>query len=104
MSTPDLHLLAQEIESHGLVGHESAIDAVCRAARSAGLSPVLVDVLADPHQPEVARVRAFGMLTARLAGASAPSRRPSPAGPSSAGPSPPSPPETLDPVNDRGTS
>ncbi len=72
MSTPDLHLLAQEIESHGLVGHESAIDAVCRAARTAGLSPVLVDVLADPHQPEVARVRAFGMLTARLAGRRAP--------------------------------
>jgi hypothetical protein len=72
MSTPDLHLLAQEIESHGLVGHESAIDAVCRAARTAGLSPVLIDVLADPHQPEVARVRAFGMLTARLAGARAP--------------------------------
>ena len=68
MSTPDLHLLAQVIESHGLVGHESAIDAVCRAARTAGLSPVLVDVLADHHQPEVARVRAFGTLTARLAG------------------------------------
>lgn len=72
MSIPDVHLLAQEIESHGLVGHESAIDAVCRAARAAGLSGVLADVLADRRQPEVARVRAFGMLTARLAGARAP--------------------------------
>ena len=68
MTTPDLHLLAEDLASHGLVGHEAAVAAVSRAARSAGLSPVLVDVLADADAPEVARLRAFGMLTARLAG------------------------------------
>ena len=51
MTTPDLHLLAEELASHGFVGHQSAVDAVCRAARSAGLSAVLVDVLADPDTP-----------------------------------------------------
>ena len=66
MSTPDLHLLAEELASHGFVGHETAVDAVCRAARSAGLSAVLVDVLADRHAPDVARLRSFGMLTAHL--------------------------------------
>ena len=34
--------------------------AVVRSARSAGLSDVLIDVLADPSQPEVARLRAYG--------------------------------------------
>jgi hypothetical protein len=88
MSSTDLHLLAQEIESHGLVGHESAIEAVCGAARTAGLSPVLVDVLADPHQPEVARVRAFAMLTARLAGRRAPVRTTEPCRPAVRRPEP----------------
>lgn len=62
----DLHLLAQELEAHGFVGHDTAIDAVSRSARAAGLSPVLIDVLTDPTQPEIARLRAFGMLASRL--------------------------------------
>jgi hypothetical protein len=39
---------------------------VVRSARSAGLSDVLIGVLADPSQPEVARLRAYGRLTAAL--------------------------------------
>ena len=39
---------------------------VVRAARAHGLSAVLVDVLADPGQPEVARLRAFGRIAAAL--------------------------------------
>ena len=39
---------------------------VVRSARAAGLSDVLIGVLADPSQPEVARLRAFGRLTAAL--------------------------------------
>ncbi len=38
-----------------------------RAARAAGVSPSLVDVLADPTEPEVARLRAFGHVAAALA-------------------------------------
>lgn len=66
MHTPDLHLLAQELEAHGFVGHDTAINAVSRSARAAGLSPVLIDVLTNPTEPEIARLRAFGMLTSRL--------------------------------------
>ena len=36
-------------------------------ARSHGIPSVLVDVLADPPQPEVARQRAFGMVVSTLA-------------------------------------
>ena len=65
MSTPDLDLLALEFEGHGLAGCDLAVGAVVRAARIAGLSPVLVDVLGDTAEPEIARLRAFGRL-ARL--------------------------------------
>jgi hypothetical protein len=68
MNTPDLHLLAMEIESHGFAGHDEALLAITRSARSAGLSPVLLDILGDPTAPEVARLRAFGRLTAGLGG------------------------------------
>ncbi len=66
MHTPDLHLLAQELEAHGFVGHDAAINAVSRSARAAGLSPVLIDVLTNPTEPEIVRLRAFGMLASRL--------------------------------------
>ena len=39
---------------------------VVRSARAAGLSDVLINVLADPNEPEVARLRAYGRLTAAL--------------------------------------
>lgn len=68
MSTPDLHLLALEFEAHGLAGRDLAVGAVVRAARTAGLNPVLVDVLGDPAEPEVARLRAFGRLASLLSG------------------------------------
>lgn len=44
--------------------------AVVARARAAQLSSVLIDVLLDPTEPEVARLRAFGKLTARLANGS----------------------------------
>jgi len=66
MSTPDLDLLALDFEAHGLAGRDLAVGAVVRAARAAGLSPVLVDLLCDTAEPEVARLRAFGRLAALL--------------------------------------
>ena len=65
MSSPQLEALAFDLASDGLAGHELAIRQVVRAARAAGPSRVprtLVDVLADPAEPEVARLRAFGTI------------------------------------------
>ena len=65
MSTPQLEALAFDLASDGIAGHELAIRQVVRAARTAGPSRVprtLVDILADPAEPEVARLRAFGTI------------------------------------------
>jgi hypothetical protein len=69
MSTPQLDALAFGLASHGFVRHELAVRQVVRAARAAGsrVPPVLVDVLADPAEPEVARLRAFGTIAVALA-------------------------------------
>jgi hypothetical protein len=69
MSTPQLDALAFDLASDGFTGHELAIRQVVRAARAAGPSRVphpLVDVLADPAEPEVARLRAFGRIAVAL--------------------------------------
>ena len=69
MSTPQLEALAFDLASDGFAGHELAIRQVVRAARGAGPSRVprtLVDVLADPAEPEVARLRAFGSIAVAL--------------------------------------
>jgi hypothetical protein len=66
MRPTDLLELAWDLESDGFVGHEAAVHQVVRTARAHGLSAVLVDVLADPRQPDVARLRAFGRIAASL--------------------------------------
>ena len=38
----------------------------CGRRRARGASPVLVDILADPEQPDVARLRAFGRIAASV--------------------------------------
>jgi hypothetical protein len=67
MSTPHLVDLAWDLDSRGFEGHEVAVRQVVRSARAAGVSRTLVDVLADPSEPEVARLRAFGQVAAALA-------------------------------------
>ena len=42
---------------------------VVRTARSQGVPSVLTDVLADPSEPVVARLRAFGRVAALLTSA-----------------------------------
>jgi hypothetical protein len=73
MSTAQLLELAWDLEFHGFAGHrqEVALRPVIRAARVLGVSRTLVDVLADPAEPEVARMRAFGHVAAALAAADA---------------------------------
>lgn len=72
MTTPQLLHLAWDLESRGFTGQEVAVRQVVRAARVLGVSRTLVDVLADPAEPEVARLRAFGRVATELAAAPAP--------------------------------
>ena len=67
MSSTDLTNLASDLAFDGFAGHDAAVRDVVRSARAHGISSVLVDVLADPRQPEVARQRAFGMVVSTLA-------------------------------------
>jgi hypothetical protein len=67
MSTPQLTDLAMDLAVDGFGGHEHDVRDVVRAARQRGVSPALVAVLADPGQPEVARLRAFGRVATALA-------------------------------------
>lgn len=67
MSSTDLTNLASDLASNGFAGHDAAVRDVVRSARASGIPSVLVDVLADPRQPEVARQRAFGMVVSALA-------------------------------------
>jgi hypothetical protein len=62
----DLSTLAADLATGGLAGHEADVHALVRTARARGASPVLVDILADRDQPEVARLRAFGRIAAYL--------------------------------------
>jgi hypothetical protein len=66
MSTPHLTDLAVHLASDGFGGHERAVRAVVREARAQGVSPALVSILADPREPEVARLRAFGRVAVAL--------------------------------------
>ena len=67
MSSSDLSELAWELASAGFGGRENAVRQVVRTARTHGFPPVLIDILADPEQPDVARLRAFGRLAQLLA-------------------------------------
>ena len=66
----DLPTLAADLASGGFAGHDAAIRSIVHAARARGLCPVLVGILADPREPEVARLRAFGRIAVAI------SRRP----------------------------
>jgi hypothetical protein len=76
MSTQELFALAWELDAHGFAGQEGAVRRVVRSARALGLSPTLVDILADPTEPEVARLRAFGHVATTLAHTDLTTRRP----------------------------
>ncbi len=64
---PDLSRLAWSLDTHGAAGHHRALLRVARLARLAGVSTVLVEILADVEAPEIARLRAFGHVAAELA-------------------------------------
>jgi hypothetical protein len=58
----DFHTLAQQVDTRGLAAVEATIRQITVAARNAGVSPVLISVLADRDQPEVARIRALAKI------------------------------------------
>ena len=67
MSSTDLEQLAWDFDAHGFAGRDAAVRNVVRSARVAGLSPVVIAVFAGDHEPEVARMRAFGKIATALA-------------------------------------
>lgn len=61
-----LAALGWQLERDGMVGHEADVAEIAHLAADVGVSPVLVGVLADGREPEVARIRAFGLVALGL--------------------------------------
>lgn len=58
--------LAESIEKGGMAADPMGVLLVAHTARDLGVSPVLVSVLADEHEPAVARERAFGRVSVQI--------------------------------------
>jgi hypothetical protein len=54
--------LAFRVAAEGVDAHRSAVSQVVRGAARHGAPSVLTDLVIDPREPSVARVRAFGEL------------------------------------------
>jgi hypothetical protein len=67
MTTQTLARIASSIDTHGISANETAVAMVVHRASTAGVEPVLLSVLSDVTQPEIARDRAFGMIATALA-------------------------------------
>jgi hypothetical protein len=63
---PDHADLAERVASQGPAAVETELRRFIREARMRHATPLLVAILADPAQPEVARQRAFGRLCAEI--------------------------------------
>lgn len=74
LTTHHLIHFADDIDSFGVAANETAIANVVDDARAVAAGPVLLSVLSDPTQPEVARARAFGMVATIIAAAHAAER------------------------------
>jgi hypothetical protein len=63
ITLPDLERIGRSIDERGLAAVPAdELRAVADTARELGGSAVLAAVLADPAEPDVTRVRAFGLL------------------------------------------
>ena len=58
--------LAERLATHGPAALDSELGRLIRDARRHGVTPLLVTILVDPTQPDVARQRAFGRILAEL--------------------------------------
>lgn len=62
--------LSRRVADTGLAAITPAeLDALATTAQAAGVSPVLVGVLVDDHEPVVARERAFSLVSCAVSGA-----------------------------------
>lgn len=61
-----LHRIADDIDRDGIAVVEADVASVVDRARAAGVTGVVVDVLADRSEPAIARARAFGMVATDL--------------------------------------
>ena len=62
----DLEQLGADLDRGGFAGRESALRQVVHLARTYGVGGAAVGVLADESAPEVARLRAFGIVAMAL--------------------------------------
>ncbi len=76
--------LADRLAAHGARAVEFELARFAAFARRRGATPLLVSILVDPAQSEVARERAFGRITVELGDAERTTPRPSISGPSAA--------------------
>ncbi|MDH5293804.1 MAG: hypothetical protein OEW91_08995, partial [Acidimicrobiia bacterium] len=58
--------IAQQIDIIGLSAVENQISELVKTARSRGVNPLLTQVLSDPTEPEIARLRAFARIRAEF--------------------------------------
>jgi hypothetical protein len=58
--------LADRLATQGPAALQRELRRLIRDARRRGVTPLLVTILADPGQPDVARQRAFGRILAEL--------------------------------------
>jgi hypothetical protein len=78
-ATVDFERLAHDIARAGINAlTDDHLDLIERSAHAVGVRPVLIDILLDSSQPEVARARAYGRITTKILNAAwaAPPRRP----------------------------
>ena len=61
--------VGQRIDQHGLTDCPRDVDNLVGVARQLGIASVAVDVLADPAEPDPARLRAFAVVVSALANA-----------------------------------
>jgi len=76
LGVDELRELGARLAAGSPEANELAIRRVVRAAWAAGLAGVALDVLADTTAPDVARLRAFAVVSARLAGRASQSATP----------------------------
>ncbi len=66
MNTLQVERLVDNVGADGLRAHESSLTALVEYAHEMGASTVLVNLLADRREPEVARIRALARISGEL--------------------------------------
>lgn len=71
--------LGHRVAEAGIDAYPVEVLELAHVAQEQGVSQLLVDVLVDPAEPEVSRLRAMGLLLRALAASDRSVRRPGPA-------------------------